>query len=124
MHAAEHDDEAAAVALRLELRVARLEAGRHEGEDERGPRVVEVGEVGAVGLVQVVVDLEERRVRGQDVRREDRVDRRRGAGQGALGRFVGAHVRDRVIEEAEVPDQRQVFEVQDREEEEEEVAEG
>ena len=85
--------------------------------------MVEVGEVRAVGLVQVVVDLEERRVRGQDVRGEDRVDRRRGAGQ-SMARLAGAEVRDRVVEDAQVPDQGQVFEVQDREEEEEEVAEG
>lgn len=59
----------------LSLRVAR--EGRHGGtaevRDEVGSRDIEVGEVGRVGLVQVVVDLEDGRVRGSDDGLEERI---------------------------------------------------
>ena len=59
MHTPEYDDEASPVTLGLELRATAFEARREEGEDESSPRGVKVGEVGAVGFVEVIVCLEQ-----------------------------------------------------------------
>ena len=116
MHAPQHDDKPSPVALSLELRVPALEPWGSEGEDERGARVVEVGEVRAVGFVEVVVDFQQGGVGGEDVGREDRVDGGRGALE-RVGGLAGAEVGQRMIQDPNVPDQGQVFEVQEREQE-------
>ena len=83
MHAAEHHVQRAAVALRVELAGQGLEGRAEESCHERGAGDVEVREVRAVALVQVVVGFEEGGMREDAHWREDRVG-------GLLG---GHHVR-------------------------------
>jgi hypothetical protein len=42
-----------------------------KGQEQAGPRDVKIAEVGAIGFVEVVVNLQQRSVRGACVRREE-----------------------------------------------------
>lgn len=74
MHASQHDHESPLVALRFELGVAGLEAGRQEREDESGTGDIQISKIGAVRFMEVVVGLEEGGARANGVSREEGMD--------------------------------------------------